>query len=575
MENKHGAYHKYYLWAMAVLTCCFSIFLTARTYFINYWPTDSENPYLPAAANLFQLRFLSEMHNVLYQGIIKVVMHGKEALILGIAIMQRILNDYQTTFPNVFLLIIAIAVSGILLYLIMRHIFSEHIGIIAFILFFACFWPYLYMLQGAHPPFALMNFLLAIFFLQRAQSRKEFYFLSGIFLGLLPFSSPAAVMYAPYYLAFFLYQESKLHPGQKDIKQVWFCIRFIFFGFLAVFLLFTIPHPIHNTLEYLRFVNISRHSNNFAIYHNYLSQFFPVAPHLRGGGIVWIIKYFFLIMPVMFPAYLLSAAYLFFRSFKKPLIALILLVCFSTPILVEISGVVQFGRNYFSWLPGIIFLICFAIDDIFKKITDASSAPHRKILIGLIAALLLGHIISNFKAFFFEVLPSRMVTTDIYNWLIHEKNTNELFVYRRHPRYINMILFFNNPKYENKVYQWPINSIAEVKKGYILIPTVTGKTIWCECRERDFNDDPALNELLESGEFNRYVVASFPSLSSSRLWTQEEEICTYRDLIVGDITDKDRQKGFAWILDAEKLQSEWFAKKFNQNIEQTRPNRLK
>jgi len=107
-----------------------------------------------------------------------------------------------------------------------------------------------------------------------------------------------------------------------------------------------------------------------------------------------------------------------------------------------------------------------------------------------------------------------------------------------------MIQFFNNPKYENKVYLWPINSIAEVKKGYILIPTITGKTIWCECREGDFRDDPALMSFLNQANSTDTVIASFPSLSSSRLWTQEEEICTYRDLIVGDITGEDAPKRF-------------------------------
>lgn len=41
----------------------------------------------------------------------------------------------------------------------------------------------------------------------------------------------------------------------------------------------------------------------------------------------------------------------------------------------------------------------------------------------------------------------------------------------------------------------------------------------------------------------------------------EEEICAYRDLILGQVTDEDRRKGFAFILDAQKLQAEWLLKK--------------
>ncbi len=123
-----------------------------------------------------------------------------------------------------------------------------------------------------------------------------------------------------------------------------------------------------------------------------------------------------------------------------------------------------------------------------------------------------------------------------------------------------MMAFLNNTKVENKVYFLPMATIKDAKSGFILIPTITGKSIWCECREGDFKGDPYLTQLFESGELNKYVVAKFKTLSSSRMWTQEEEICTYRDLIIGDIKESDRQKGFAWILDADKLQREWFAK---------------
>ena len=62
-------------------------------------------------------------------------------------------------------------------------------------------------------------------------------------------------------------------------------------------------------------------------------------------------------------------------------------------------------------------------------------------------------------------------------------------------------------------------------------------------------------------EWNKYVVASFKTMASSRIWNQEEELCTYQDLTLGRITDYDRRKGFAWILDAKKLQQDWFSKK--------------
>jgi len=53
------------------------------------------------------------------------------------------------------------------------------------------------------------------------------------------------------------------------------------------------------------------------------------------------------------------------------------------------------------------------------------------------------------------------------------------------------------------------------------------------------------------------VAASFKTLAASKIWTQEEGICTYLDLMLGLIKDDDREKGWVYLLDAEKLQKEW------------------
>jgi hypothetical protein len=92
----------------------------------------------------------------------------------------------------------------------------------------------------------------------------------------------------------------------------------------------------------------------------------------------------------------------------------------------------------------------------------------------------------------------------------------------------------------------------------MLIPVHTGKSIFVNCRFPDYMDDPALTRLIASGELDRYVAASFPTLASSRIWPQEEEYCSYLDLIENKITNHDRNLGYAWILDLKKLHEEWF-----------------
>jgi hypothetical protein len=103
-----------------------------------------------------------------------------------------------------------------------------------------------------------------------------------------------------------------------------------------------------------------------------------------------------------------------------------------------------------------------------------------------------------------------------------------------------------------------IKSIRDADNGYMLIPPHSGKSIFVNCSYPDFSDDPALNELLASGQFDRYVVASFPTLASSRIWPQEEEYCSYLDLIEGAISDRERALAHAWIIDLGKLHKEWF-----------------
>ena len=140
---------KYYLPFVLLFCLSAACFLSLRTFYINPWPTDSENPYIPTAAKLFQLHYMSDMHRVPVAGMLRLTMHGKEALVLGIAVMQKLFSDDKTLFPNIFLLILAVNISSILIFLIFSKLFDEHIGFLAFTLFAFSFWPYLYILQGA------------------------------------------------------------------------------------------------------------------------------------------------------------------------------------------------------------------------------------------------------------------------------------------------------------------------------------------------------------------------------------------------------------------------------------------
>jgi len=51
-------------------------------------------------------------------------------------------------------------------------------------------------------------------------------------------------------------------------------------------------------------------------------------------------------------------------------------------------------------------------------------------------------------------------------------------------------------------------------------------------------------------------VASFKTFGTSRIWLNDSEVPSYRELILKEITEDDRWRGRAWILDAGKVQEE-------------------
>jgi hypothetical protein len=105
-----------------------------------------------------------------------------------------------------------------------------------------------------------------------------------------------------------------------------------------------------------------------------------------------------------------------------------------------------------------------------------------------------------------------------------------------------------------------INTLKEVKEGYVVVPGTSSKALNMESarwaiEHGDYDLDPELNRLIESKEIEKYAVASFKTFGTSRIWPQEAEATTYRDLMLREIGDKDRWRGRAWILDAGKLRA--------------------
>lgn len=533
--------------AVLIISISISLYLAVSTYYINFWPTDSWNAYRPAGKMLFDHPFISQVHDAVG---FKLIMRGKETLILAIALTQRLLRDFESEYPAVLVLIAAMNGCSVLVFQIFKRLFNETAAFIVFLFFATTGWPYMYVLQAAHPPMVLLMFLSAVYVLQLAEGRKALIFLSGVSLGLMFFSSPTSPIYLPYYFGFWIFlnrDKPLIETGKSMLIQG----MMILTGILIPFLYFTLPDPIGYFHKFQDFLNFSRRGNDFIIWRHLLERYFSFPESFRGGGIIWVLKYMFLILPILFPLYIGSLLYLIARAFKKKAYIGIILVSLSTLILVEVSQVAQFGRNYFSWFIGIIFLIGLAGYD-FYYIEKRKS----KIFLGILMLMFIGHAGLNAAVFVKEIFPSRLASTFIYEWLIKHQIT-QIASYREHPLNKNILQFLVNPKAVQPLRLKPIESIVQVTDGYILVQPMTGKSVLNACAYADYDRDPFLTMLYASGQFKKYVVKEFNTLSSSRLWAEEEEVCAYRDLILGQITPMDREKGKVWILDAKKLQQEW------------------
>ena len=161
----------------------------------------------------------------------------------------------------------------------------------------------------------------------------------------------------------------------------------------------------------------------------------------------------------------------------------------------------------------------------------------------------------NTWVFFSDILPARVLVVRLIKTL--EKLEIKKF-YTYDTEYNDILINTMSPAMRKKYQIDFIESLEEVREGYVVIPGVSSKS-WsvesCECgiKGQDFNKDPLLTKLIHTRKIKRFSVASFKTLGTSKIWVNESEITTYRNYIVKDITSLDRWCAHAWILDAGKL----------------------
>lgn len=553
-----------------VLAILVAVILLVATWHMNYWPTDAEDYYIGSAVQLPALEYISQMHESVDRFRSK-LLHGKEVFIINAALSQRLFDDYVSLRPLVFVCIISLVFSAVLIFLLARMYWGSIVALMCCLVFLTSFWPYLYILFVKHQPLGLFYFLLSLFFLQNFGKTKIdnriLSLMSGFTFCLSVFSSTISVLYAPYYLAAFVFTFFNRHREHRGIKGAFKNFAGATFlssiGFLVVFAYLNYPNIAYNVKSFIEHSQISKSYSHFYYNQPTLIQWIS-HPELsvRGGG-EWIIKYFFIIMPVLFPFYLACLAYLLWRCltvksetarFRMTTSGLILL-SISSPLLAEWRGVAQYGSNYFTSIVGVLMLVGYTVNIFLQSEWFRSLGQGGKRIFAAMALLIFSiHAADNFHIFASDIYPSRMATTFISD-TIKKMEIHDLYSYMDHPCRRNMIDSLD-PQLVLQLHFLGVANIYQMQDSYILVPPITGNSIYIDSTRNtygDFDKDIYLNEIFRKGTIQNYAAASFDTLSSSRIWRHEEEVLSYRDLILGHSLLNDSLRGKAWLLDAKKL----------------------
>jgi hypothetical protein len=284
----------------------------------------------------------------------------------------------------------------------------------------------------------------------------------------------------------------------------------------------------------------------------------PIAVDERGAGLIWISRFFQRFVPFHSVMYVgctvaLVPLVMLGENWLNDTAQAIAIVTLSlSPILVaEMTRAPQFARPYFPALIGILFLIGYTA----FRVDQLLPVEARIAFWSLSAVTLTANAVWNAWVFVDDVWPARMAAA----WLrrdLEALKIKEFYTYDTpyNDAFVNAL----PPGDRNQYRITHINSLSDADRGYVVVPGTSAKAWNMESqfsgiKNGDFDLDPELNRLLASGDITKYAVASFKTFGTSRIWVQESEAPTYRDLILREVSDYDRWRGRAWILDAERL----------------------
>lgn len=330
-------------------------------------------------------------------------------------------------------------------------------------------------------------------------------------------------------------------------------------GFVGIFILFMSPRFITNLKGLFTYWTICQWGGHFRAYtQHFAKRGMSFKEDMRGIGWGWYPRFVWRVIPFHMVMMALLGSVALILSFQNHLVltelgrsALVTLIGLSPWIYGEITGCTQFGRTYFPGFVGV--LLCLGYWN--WRIATWLAPTTQILFLGTLGSLVTVSTLWNSWIFLSDVWPGRMAPT----WLLRQLRRSGIReIYSYDTCYNNSLLRALDPSDLNTLKIHWIKSLDDVEQGYVVVPCTSSKSVALESDKEaiangDFRADARLNALIDSRDIQKYAIAGFKTVGCSRMWVQEGEVPSYRDLILKEVGPEDRWRGHAWLLDASKL----------------------
>jgi len=331
----------------------------------------------------------------------------------------------------------------------------------------------------------------------------------------------------------------------------------VFLGTISVFFLFMAPNFKQNIIGYYLYWTIeSDWGSHYNLYNDYFKKEYGKVFKKGKEGWIWYLKFYWRMIPFHTLLYVSTIIYIPLVLIVRPVEELIGFVLLTLISLMPIiwgetttgpkASLAMYTSFITLFLPVGYSMHISHINEISLVGIDVSA------FIWLFLALSSAW---NIYIFLTDTLPCRLTVHRIMKTL-DKNNIKKFFTYDTlfNSPLTDVIKDFFPDKYDIQY----ISSINEIKSGYLLVPCTSSKAAYYQSAGKigpvgDYKADEALNSIIETREIQKFSVASFKTFGNSKYWQQIGNVVSFRDLILKEVNDEDRFRGYAWLLDVKKI----------------------